>query len=138
MPELVEGVWRPCRGAGRDDLDALQRAAPFTLPRSYLDQLAMSNGGEGSLTVQPWWIVFWEAESVIESNADYELSKHLPGFFGFASSGGGELLAFDARGREPFPIVAIPFIPLDATLAILVARNFDELKGMIGKPYLEG
>jgi len=57
------------------------------------------------------------------------------GFFGFGSNGGGELLAFDLRDGEPYPIVIVPLIPLDPNEAIQIARSFDELRELIGKPY---
>jgi hypothetical protein len=89
----------------------LRDGAGTVLPASYFEQLAVSNGGEGDLGVQPGWISFWPAEKVVSWNARYRVPEFLPGFFGFAS-GGGELLAFDVRRQEPFPIVMVPFIPM--------------------------
>src|SRR4029453_3043958 len=86
-------------------LDALRNRAPLNLPDSYLFQLENSNGGEGDLAVNPGWIAFWPAENIITWNADYEVDKWLPGFFGFGSNGGGELFAFDVRRGAPYLIV---------------------------------
>jgi hypothetical protein len=36
-----------------------------SLPRGYLEQLAVSNAGEGDLGIEPGWIAFWPAEEVI-------------------------------------------------------------------------
>ena len=107
------------------------------LPQSYFDQLAASNGGEGDLGVEPGWIAFWPAEEVLESNAAYSLAEFLPGFFGFGSNGGGELLAFDVRAQEPYPIVMVPFIPLEAREAVQIARSFEELREFIGRSFQE-
>ena len=71
------------------------------------------------------------------ANAGYEIEKWLPGFSGFGSSGGGELLAFDLREGEPYPIVMVPFTSLDPSDVIRIAKSFDELRELIGKPYME-
>ena len=60
------------------------------------------------------------------------MHEFVPGFFGFGSNGGGELLAFDVRGSCPWPIVMIPFIPMEVDEAIKVAGSFDELIYLIG------
>ena len=127
------GIWRPAPHAEPKALAALRDGAGVPLPASYLDQLAASNGGEGELGVDPGWIRFWPAEEVIPSNAGYRVPEFLPGFIGFGSNGGGELLAHDVRGDEPFPIVMVPFIPLDAREAVQIARSFDDLRPLIGK-----
>jgi hypothetical protein len=121
------------QGADQEAVAALRKRAGVVLPASYLDQLAVSNGGEGDLSVEPGWICFWPAEEVITSNEGYHIPQRLPGFFGFASNGGGELLAFDIRGSEPFPVVMVPFIPMDAREAVQIACSFDELQLSIGK-----
>ncbi len=128
------GVWRPSAPAPLAALHALAAAAPIHLPQAYFDQLANSSGGEGSLGVDPGWIVLWSAEEVIALNRSYCVQELLPGFFGFGSNGAGELLAFDARGPEPYPIVMVPFIPTAAREAVVVAPGFDELRPLMGRP----
>jgi hypothetical protein len=129
-----EGNWRPDPPASEESLARLRQQAPVPLPESYFAQLATSNGGEGSLaTHEAGWIMFWRAEQVVSHNADYQIATYLPGFFGFGSSGGGELLAFDLRQGEPYRIVSIPFIPMDARHAIEIAGSFDELRPLIGR-----
>jgi hypothetical protein len=105
------------------------------LPATYFAQLAASNGGEGDLGVDPGWVAFWPAEDVAASNAEYSIAESLPGFFGFGSNGGGELLAFDLRGDEPYPVVMVPFVPMDPRDAVQVARSFDDFQALIGKPH---
>ncbi len=111
----------------------LRQQAPVPLSSAYFSQLAASNGGEGDLGVEPGWIALWPAEEVLSLNAAYELTKLLPGFFGFGSNGGGELLAFDLRSGEPYPIVTVPFIPMDLQEAVTIASSFEELRNLIGK-----
>jgi hypothetical protein len=130
---MTDGIWRAAPPAEKDALAVLKARASVLLPDSYLGQLAISNGGEGDLGAEPGWISLWPAEEVIELNADYEIADSLPGFFGFASNGGGELIAFDHRTGAPFPIVMVPFIPMDVREAIQIARSFDSFLHLIGK-----
>ena len=130
---MGEGIWRAAPPASASALARLRDEAPVSLPEAYFDQLASSNGGEGDLGVEPGWIAFWPAEEVLSSNAAYSLAEFLPGFFGFASSGGGELFAFDVRPQEPYPIVVVPFVPMEPGEAVRVARSFEELRGLIGR-----
>lgn len=130
---METGIWRPASPAEERVLAALRNQAKVRLPAAYLAHLALSNGGEGDLGVEPGWIAFWPAEQVIEYNDVYCIPECLSGFFGFASNGGGELLAFDARGPEPFPIVRVPFIPMDSKETVRIACSFEEMQALIGK-----
>lgn len=67
-------------------------------------------------------------------NEGYQVQKWLPGFWGFGSNGGGELLAFDVRNGLPYRVVAVPFIPMDVSEAVQVAASFEELREFIGMP----
>jgi len=100
-------------------------------PAEYTRFLLWSNGGEGELSVEPGWFSLWPAEEVVELNEGYEVQTRLPGFFGFGSSGGGELLAFDTR-TTPWNILSIPFIPLYEEEAVLVAANLGEFMRLLG------
>jgi SMI1/KNR4 family protein SUKH-1 len=134
---MSKGIWRAASPNIESAVAALSEAAPIRLPKAYLAQLLSSNGGEGSLGIEPGWISLWPAEVVLSLNNDYSIAEFLPGFFGFGSSGGGELLAFDARESEPYPIVMVPFIPMDPKQAVRIAYSFEELRDLIGKPYPE-
>jgi hypothetical protein len=114
------------RGSGTSDavIRALATSAPIDLPDIYLEFLRNSNGAAGNLGLEPGYVVFWRAEEVLEHNAGYKVTEFAPGFFGFGSNGGGELLAFDTRGAKPWPVVMIPMIPMDPKEAIQIAPNF--------------
>lgn len=129
---MANGIWRPALPASETALAKLRAGASFRLPDAYLEQLATSNGGEGDLAVEPRWIVFWPADDVLSLNAQYSVPELLPGFFGFGTNGGGELLAFDLRGPEPHPIAMVPFIPLDAEHAVQIAASFNDLRRLVG------
>ncbi len=70
---------------------------------------------------------------VLANNREYQLTEFLPGFFGFGSNGGGELLALDCRGRPPWPVNMVPFIPLDAAEAQPVAADFGGFVRLLGR-----
>lgn len=60
------------------------------------------------------------------------MSDRLPGFLGFGSNGGGELLAFDTR-VQPWKVCMIPFIPLDESESIVIAPDFVSLSRHFGR-----
>jgi hypothetical protein len=126
------GIWRPDPPAPLAALERLSREARITLPQTYLELLAISNGGEGDLAIEPGWVALWPVESVLELNQQYELASFVPGLFGIGSNGGGELIALDARHGVPFPVVCLPFIPLNFADALVVASSFDEFVPLIG------
>ena len=127
-------IWQPEPPATEAALNALCAQAPVTLPIEYIAQLAESNGGEGELGVEPGWIVVWPVEEIVALNEGYQVAEMLPGFWGFGSSGGGELLAFDARNGAPYPVVMVPFIPMNAKHAVQIAASFMEFRQFIGRP----
>ena len=125
-------IWRPAPPATPEALSRLAESAPIRLPKSYLDLLALSDGGEGDLRVEPGWISLWPADKVLQYNAQYQVQTNAPGLIGFGSNGGGELLAFDSASGPPYSIVAIPFTPMEPKCATLVALTFDALVAEIG------
>ena len=86
------------------------------------------------LAVDPGWFQIWPVDQVAQYNQEYSFKEFLPGFFGIGSSGGGELLAFDMRAVPPWPVVAVPFIPLSEAEAIQVAPNFMTFVSYLGVP----
>jgi len=132
--ELAPGIWRPAPPASAAAIESLRASVPFELPDLYLQFLATTNGGEGDLGVEPGWLVPWAAEDVCARNEDYKVAEFLPGLFGLGSIGGGELLAFDIRGEKPWPIVSVPFIPMQLEEATQIASSFEALSAFIGVP----
>lgn len=118
----------PRAPASRAALRELQKGSPAPLPDAYLRYLSESNGGEGKLGVAPGWIAFWPAEEVLASNAGYSVEEFLPGFLGFASSGGGDMFAFDLRSGEPYAVVCVPFVPMDVDEVTVIAKSFDDFR----------
>ncbi len=100
-----------------------------SLPAAYLAFLALSDGGAGELGVDPGWFQLWPAADVAELNGSYRIPDFLPGYAGFGSNGGGELLAFAPSGA----VVMVPFIPMDASEAVEIAPSFIELARVFGR-----
>ena len=121
-------------GAEEAAIQKLIATAGLALPPEYIEYLHITNGGVGDLGVEPGWFVLWPAEQVVEQNEGYGVRKYVPGFFGIGSNGGGELLAFDARSEPPWPVVMIPFVPLDEAEACQVAPNFESFVRLMGVP----
>jgi hypothetical protein len=114
-------------------LKKLSAAAPIALPEEYLALLRFSNGGGGQLGVEPGWFQLWPAKEVLASNRDSGALECLPGFFGFGSNGGGELLALDLRSGPPYKVVMVPFIPMDVEEAVTIADTFSEFLLALGR-----
>ncbi len=103
------------------------------LPEAYYCFLLYSDGGAGKISIEPGWFQIWPSTEVIALNKGYEIEKNIPGFFGFGSNGGGELLAFDLRSNKKCELVMIPFIPMSEDEAIVIANDFEEFIKAIGK-----
>jgi hypothetical protein len=125
--------WDRVPPADESAIAALVQQSGLDLPQDYLAFLRFSNGGEGHINVEPGWFQIWPAEEVVESNRSFELEEELPGFFGFGSNGGGEMLAFDMRNGEPWSVVMVPFGPLEAEFAVKIADDFLAFADAIGR-----
>ncbi len=127
------GVWVAAPPASEGELRELTEAVSFKLPAAYVELLRASNGGEGSLPVQPYCLCLWPANEVRRAHEEYEVSRYAPGLFAIGTSGGGELLAFDIREGPPHPIVTIPCIGMALEHALPVAPDFETLVGILGR-----
>jgi hypothetical protein len=124
--------WHRCDPASSENIKALTQAVQFPLPESYLEFLKISNGGEGILGIEPGWFQIWSASEVIELNRAYSIDEFIPGFFGFGSNGGEELLALKII-KPDAPVFMIPFIPLSESEAQQIAPNFDAFLIQLGR-----
>jgi hypothetical protein len=95
------------------------------LPASYLDFLRLSDGGHADMSGYPSYVRIWSARTVIQYNEGYEVKEFLPDFLGIGDNGGPDMLGFDLRAGQPYPMKAIPFTPMEWEAAIDVASDFD-------------
>jgi hypothetical protein len=132
---LKDTAWNKEKPATPESIQKLVDNAGKELPEDYLALLSYSDGGEGILGIEPGWLQLWSSVDVLEHNKGYKIEEYIPGFFGFGSSGGGELLAFDTQSSEPWKIVMIPFIPMSPKEAIVIAKNLEEFIRVIGRDF---
>ena len=96
-------------------------------PPEYLQHFATALPVEGELTVNPYYFILWRPEQLELMNREYEVGQYAPDYLGFATSGGGEMLAFDSQNR----IFTIPFIGMSSKDAIKVANTWKEFLSYI-------
>jgi hypothetical protein len=94
----------------------------MTLPAQYVRYYAGDGPKEGKLAVEPGWFQLWSPADAERWNRLYRVQEFAPGFLGFGSNGGGEMLAFDAEGR----VVMIPFVGMSTDEARQVAGSWSE------------
>jgi hypothetical protein len=116
--------WQGNPPASKNDLAALVAAASVPLPPEYLALLRLSDGGHASLSGYPSYVRVWPARTAIEHNRDYEVQEWLPGFIGFGDNGGPDMVGFDTREGEPYPVCAVPFVPMEWEAAVGQAPDF--------------
>ena len=94
----------------------------LTFPAQYIDYFQQQRPKEGSLTVEPGWFQLSSPDKVEELNREYKIHEFAPGFLAFGSSGGGELLAFDALKR----VVMLPVISMSPEAARVIADSWTD------------
>lgn len=80
-------------GAGDKEVTSFLSEIDFVPPSDYIEFMKIHNGAEGSIGENSY-LQLWRIEELIEANRDYEVETYAPGFFIFASSGGGRAYAF--------------------------------------------
>lgn len=79
------------------------------------------------LDVQPWLCEFWPLEELRKYNTEYQVPEYAPGYFGFASSGGGELFALSPIGS----VVCLPFIGMSPSEELHIANSWPAFVSML-------
>lgn len=123
--------WFKKAGVSPEVLAELRAACD--LPAEYLELLASSNGGEGSLGVQPYRFVLDSAEDAAKNHREKTGNAGFLGFFVFGGDGAGKLLAFDLRGNKPWPVVALDMTNIHSAEGVRkVADDFSIFVTYIG------
>lgn len=117
--------WSRLQPASEARIDVLLAEAGFDLPVEYLAFLRYSNGGEGSLCIEPWHFQLCSAEEVIKFNLRYRVEEFLPGWFAIGSSGSGDMLTIRKGDGSPCPVYMVPFVPMAESDAIQIALDFE-------------
>lgn len=131
---MLEGrEWHKVESASLAAIEQLKAVAPVPLPQGYLSFLLFSNGGEGPLPVQPFWICLYPAEEVMQIEQNGTFREFFPELFVIGGNGGGEAIALDLRGTEPYPLVAFDMINIDLSESVqTIAASFDAALELIG------
>jgi hypothetical protein len=115
-------------------IEQLRNNCGFALPSEYVTFLQFSNGGEGTLCIEPWYFQLQRAEEVIAYNRGYQTERFLPGFFAIGSNGGDEMLAILKDRGSPCPVYMVPFIPMNAEDSVEIAFDFELFAMCLGQP----
>lgn len=111
------------------DLQSLTAWVPAPLPPEFLAFLRKSDGGQAERESYPTYLRFWPACTVVEYNIGYEIQENVPGLIAFGDDGGPAFIAFDTRSGFPYPILVIPFVPMQFASAEPLAATFGEFLG---------
>lgn len=79
------------------------------------------------LDENPYLCEFWPRDELAKYNEEYEVEQYAPGFFGFATSGGGEMYAISPEGS----IVVLPFIGMEPSVVIEIAPSWNQFERML-------
>jgi hypothetical protein len=93
----------------------------FQMPVDYLEFIKGNNGGEGFVGENNY-LNLWSIEDLINWNDNYKVDLYAPGYFIFASDGGGTAYAFAKKDGE---IVAFQFVGmLMEDEPVILGKNF--------------
>jgi hypothetical protein len=79
------------------------------------------------IEMPPFFCEFWNLDDIEKFNLEYEVPEYAPGYFGFATSGGGEMFAFDPLGQ----VVCLPFIGMEPAYALVITKTWEEFVSLL-------
>jgi hypothetical protein len=79
------------------------------------------------IDVQPWSCEFWPLGELVACNKDYEVAESAPGYFGFATSGGGEMYALSPSGA----VVCLAFVGMSPKEELPIAESWSSFESML-------
>ncbi len=79
------------------------------------------------LDASPYICEFWPGQELGTYNLEYEVPKYAPGFFGFATSGGGEMFEVSPLGS----VVYLPFIGMAPNAARTLAPTWGAFEALL-------
>lgn len=129
---MING-WQSAEGADSEDLAKMVAASRMTLPDDYLSFLRVSNGGQGPLPVEPFWLALDSVDTVTNTLADGTFTEFFPSFIVIGSNGAGEGIAFDFRSGRDAGVVYFDMTNIDlAESAQPLAASFTGLLALAG------
>jgi SMI1/KNR4 family protein SUKH-1 len=98
------------------------------LPDDYREYLESDQAvAEGFTEGFPGYFMLWSREEIETANTELEVGSLAPGFLGFGTNGGGEMLAFDSNGA----VYCLPMIGMEVRYAKKVASSWTEFRSRI-------
>jgi hypothetical protein len=98
-----------------------------SIPKDYLGYV-QGEGADASATQgDPGYFQLWALGELADMNESYRVDENAPGFLGFGSDGGGEMLAFDGSGA----VYMIPFVGMCVRDAKKIASSWNEIASRI-------
>lgn len=79
------------------------------------------------LEENPYFCEFWPKDKLTQYNQDYGVPTYAPGYFGFATNGGGEMFAISPEGT----VVCLPFIVMEPNAVLLIAPSWAAFERML-------
>ena len=98
-------------------------AMNIALPKDYIAYLEGEGVAEGFTEGMPGYFALWDPNEIEATNKDLQVQTYAPGFVGFGTDGGGELLAFDASGA----VFMLPLIGMEPECANEIAKSWLEV-----------
>ncbi|WP_394155874.1 SMI1/KNR4 family protein [Loktanella salsilacus] len=130
----MNSSWEPKAGAAHEEIAKLVTAAGYTLPESYLAFLCISNGGQGPLSVDPFWLILDSADSVAGALKIGTFTEFFPGLIVIGGNGAGEGVAFDFRSNREAEVVHFDMTNTDHSESVRpFAASFTELLALVGE-----
>ena len=124
--------WDQNEGAPRDALIDLEEVSPFSLPESYVSFLSASNGGEWPLSIDPYWLILYSAEEVVEIDRSGSFHEFFPDCFVIGGSGGGLAVALTADQSRGIKVVLFDMTNVDLHESCReIAQSFEDLLALL-------
>ena len=125
-------------GASTRQIDEAARVLGFDFPADYREFLWNTNGATG-FAGRELYAIFWRIEELLAFNIAYQANLRVPTLLLFGSTGSGEAFAFD-KESSTYPVLLVPFVPLELSKAIKTANSFfelfDSVEGAVSEPSL--
>ena len=97
------------------------------LPEDYVAYLEGDGVSEAATDGDPGYLQLWHPDEIEEMNQKIGVPEIVPGFLGFGSDGGGELLAFDEQGA----VFMLPMVGMEARYARKIADSWSDIRERI-------
>ena len=124
--------WQTRAGATTEELADLVAVAGGVLPEDHLSFLRVSNGGEGPLSVQPFWLVLDPAAEVARTLRESTFGAFFPDLLVIGSNGAGEAIAFDLPPGATASVVFFDMTDIDLSESVQpLAASFTDLLSLV-------